>query len=173
MTDNKKISKTQRILAVYHLFIHCYGVSVNVLNKLGVSGRSVKRYIALLKAAGVLAARYDGKEREYYKESLELRPIAGENSPNRLKYLKRIRRLCILMCEVTWLEESEQSKTKLYRELFPEESDRTRQRDYAELKKLGYNLHPGMIDGEDWHMKRGWIYDVPSAYGVKPLLQKP
>lgn len=166
MTEKKDISKTQRILSVYHLFSHCYGVSVNVLSGLGVSERSIKRYISLLKAAGVLTVRYDGKEREYYKVNAELRPIAEENNPNRLKYLKRIRRLCILMSKLMGLEESEQSKTKLYRELFPEESDRTRQRDYAELKKLGYNIYPGWSIYEN---RRMWIYEAPDAWGITTL----
>lgn len=164
MTEKKDTSKTQRILAVYHLFRNCYGVDADVLSRLGVSERSIKRYISLLKAAGVLTVRYDRKEREYYKESIEIRPIAEQSNPNRLKYLRRIRRLCILMSEVMGEWESEKSKTKLYRELFPEESDRTRQRDYAELKKLGYEIHPGLTEDENYRLKRVWIYDSTRAW---------
>lgn len=58
------------------------------------------------------------------------------------------------------------NKTELYREILPGIPDRTRQRDFKELKALGYDVwyEPGYADEPG-----RWHYDVPSAYELKTI----
>ena len=140
----RDISKTSRILSVYHLFLNCQEVSFQELRQqFGVSERTSLRDIRLLERAGVLETRYDRNTKAFYPVSLEVRPMAEEKNhltnQTRRKYLERIRRLCLLMVRMAEEDDSDgMNKRELYRELFPDCSDRTRQRDFQELEKLGY-----------------------------------
>ena len=102
-----------------------------------VSEKTSLRDIRLLERAGVLETRYDRNAKAFYPVSLELRPMAEEENQTRRKYLERIRRLCLLMVRMAEEDGSDgMNKRELYRELFPDCSDRTRQRDFQELEKL-------------------------------------
>lgn len=58
------------------------------------------------------------------------------------------------------------NKIALYREMLPGISDRTRQRDFQELKKLGYSVS---YSGE-WPDEPGrWYYKIPGAYGLRTM----
>ena len=85
----------------------------------------------------------------------------------RQKYLEWLRRLCILMRRMAEEDESDgMDKTDLYREILPGISDRTRQRDFKELEKLGYNAR---YDREFEDEPGRWKYEIPSAYGLKTI----
>ena len=164
----RDISKTSRILSVYHLFLNCQEVSFQELRQqFEVSERTSLRDIRLLERAGVLETRYDRDCRAFYPLSLELRPMAEEANQTRRKYLEKIRRLCVLMARMAEEDDSDgMNKIALYRETLPGVSDRTRQRDFKELEKLGY---------EAWY-EQGfedepgrWHYEVPDAYGLTTL----
>ena len=58
------------------------------------------------------------------------------------------------------------NKIALYWEVLPGISDRTRQRDFQELKKLGYSAP---YSGE-WPDEPGrWYYKIPGAYGLRTM----
>lgn len=163
------MSRLSRILSVYHLFRNCEEVSFEELRQqLGASERTFLRDIRLLERAGVLEVRYERKYRAFYPVSLELRPMAPEDNQTRRRYMEKLRRLCLLMGRMA--EEAEWSdtgKVELYRELFPDQSDRTRQRDYRELEKLGYCARYE----REWYDEPGrWWYEIPGAYGLDTFL---
>lgn len=165
---NQQITKTSRILSVYHLFLHCEEVSYQEFTlNFGVSQRTALRDIRLLQQAGVLEARWDRARQAFVPVTLEPFPMEVQENKTRQKYLEKLRRLCILMRRMSWEDyEDGTNKVELYRELFPNTPDRTRQRDFKELEQLGYEV---------WY-ERGfedepgrWHYDIPSAYGLATI----
>ena len=165
---NQQITKTSRILSVYHLFLHCEEVSYQEFTlNFGVSQRTALRDIRLLQQAGVLEAQWNRARQAFVPVTLEPFPMEVQENKTRQKYLEKLRRLCILMQRMSW-EDSEDgmNKVELYRTLFPGIPDRTRQRDFKELEQLGYEV---------WY-ERGfedepgrWHYDIPSAYGLATI----
>lgn len=163
-----KITKTSRVLSVYHLFLHCEEVSYQEFTlNFGVSQRTALRDIRLLQQAGVLEAQWNRARQAFVPVTLEPFPMEVQENKTRQKYLEKLRRLCILMQRMSW-EDSEDgmNKVELYRTLFPGIPDRTRQRDFKELEQLGYEV---------WY-ERGfedepgrWRYDIPSAYGLATI----
>ena len=160
------ISKISRLLSVYHLFLYCKEVSLQEFSlSFGVGQRTAVRDIRLLRQAGVLKARYDRTAQAFLPVSLELFPMEEQENRTRQKYLERLRRLCVLMRRMT--EESGGiSKVDLYREVFPGISDRTRQRDFKELEKLGYSA---WYDREFEDEPGQWYYEIPGAYELRTI----
>lgn len=165
---NQQITKTSRILSVYHLFLHCEEVSYQEFTlNFGVSQRTALRDIRLLQQADVLEARWDRARQAFVSVTLEPFPMEIQENKTRQKYLEKLRRLCILMRRMSWEDDRDgTNKVELYRELFPGIPDRTRQRDFKELEQLGYEV---------WY-ERGfedepgrWHYDIPSAYGLATI----
>ena len=164
----EELTKTSRILSVYHLFLNCQEVSFQELKQqFEVSEKTSLRDIRLLERAGVLETRYDRNAKAFYPVSLELRPMAEEENQTRRKYLERIRRLCLLMVRMAEEDDSDgMNKRELYRELFPDCSDRTRQRDFQELEKLGYRASYS----REWLDEPGrWSYEIPDTYGLETM----
>lgn len=164
-----KITKTSRVLSVYHLFRNCQEVSFQELEQqLGMGRRTAYRDIRLLRQAGALDARYDRTLGAFVPVSLEPFPMEKQENQTRQKYLEKIRRLCALMERMSWEDGYDAvnpvSKTDLYREIFPGASDRTRQRDFQELDKLGYRAYYE----KGWEDEPGrWYYEIPDAYGLE------
>ena len=145
MPRSKKISKTDRILNVYHLFRFCEEVSMQELRNTlpGFSDKTFSRDIALLKRAGV-PIHFSGRRKAFVlvdengKESRysQFRAPDYPESKKESQYIDKIIRLITMMddlppedCDV-W-----------YRETFPEASKRTMQRDFATLKSIGYEVY--------------------------------
>lgn len=169
MAGKTERTRMVRVLSVYHLFRTCQEVSFEELHQqLGASEKTFLRDIRLLDRAGVLEVRYGRRYRAFYPVSLEPRPMAEEGSQTRRRYLEKLRRLCLLMGRMA--EEAEwspTSRTELYRELFPDQSDRTRQRDYRELEQLGYCArYEREFDDEPGR----WWYEIPGAYDLDTFL---
>ena len=83
------------------------------------------------------------------------------------KYLEKIRRLCTLMVQI----EGAEDPIAWYRTQYPGLSDRTRQRDFKELDKIGYQIgyNPLRNPDRDWdpHYEPGWYCDFPTgAYDI-------
>ena len=77
----EELTKTSRILSVYHLFLNCQEVSFQELKQqFEVSEKTSLRDIRLLERAGVLETRYDRNAKAFYPVSLELRPMAEEEN---------------------------------------------------------------------------------------------
>ena len=162
------ITKTSRVLSVYHLFLNCAEVSPREFSlNFGVGTRTAARDIRLLRQAGVLQARYDRSRQALLPVSLEPGPVEAQENKTRQKYLEKIRRLCILMGRMAredpW---NGMNRNDLYREVLPGISDRTRQRDFKELGKLGYDAwYERGFGGEPGR----WRYEIPGAYELETI----
>lgn len=164
----ESITKTSRLLVVFHLFRHCQEVSFQeITDMLPVSEKTVYRDIQILKRAGVLQIRYSKRQEAFVPASLNfMEPDWPENQTQR-RYLEKIRRLCTLMVQI---EEAE-DPVAWYRERYPGLSDRTRQRDFKELGKVGYRIgyNPLHDPDRDWdpNYEPGWYCDFPTgAYDI-------
>ena len=164
----ESISKTSRLLVVFHLFRHCQEVSFKeITDMLPVSEKTVYRDIQILKRAGVLQIRYSKRQEAFVPASLNFtEPDWPENQTQR-RYLEKIRRLCTLMVQI----EGAEDPIAWYRTQYPGLSDRTRQRDFKELDKIGYQIgyNPLRNPDRDWdpHYEPGWYYEFPSgAYDI-------
>ena len=158
----ESITKTSRLLVVFHLFRHCQEVTFQeITDILPVSEKTVYRDIQILKRAGVLQIRYSRRQEAFVPASLNFtEPDWPENQTQR-RYLEKIRRLCTLMVQI---EEAE-DPVAWYRERYPGLSDRTRQRDFKELGKVGYRIgyNPLHDPDRDWDpiYEPGWYCDFP------------
>ena len=161
---NKAEARTSRVLSTYHLFRYCAEVEVNTLTRaFSISPKTAQRDIALLERAGVLRAEFDRTCAAYIPVSLEIEPMAEEQNATRRKYMEKLRRICRFMAA---LEDCVGSPIALYRSLFPALTDRTRQRDFAQLSTLGYVLHySGAFAGEPG----GWVVEIPPAFGLDTI----
>jgi len=158
------ITKTSRLLVVFHLFRHCQEVSFQeVTDMLSVSQKTAYRDIHLLKQAGVLQIRYSKSQAAFVPTSLEFtQPDWPENQSQKL-FLEKIRRLCTLMVQI----ESAEDPIAWYRARYPALSDRTRQRDFKELSRIGYRIgyNPVRNPDRDWDpcYEPGWYCDFPQG----------
>lgn len=162
------ISKTTRLLVVFHLFQHCREVSFKeITDMLPVSQKTAYRDIRLLKQAGVLQIRYSRSREAFVPVTLAFaEPERPENRKQR-RCLERLRRLCTLMVR---LEEAE-DPVAWYRETYPDLSKRTRQRDFQELGKIGYRIKYNPIHDPDRNWDPGyvpgWTCEFPTgAYDI-------
>jgi len=129
-----KISKTDRILAVWHLLRHCREVSFKeVTDQMPVSKKTVYRDIRLLKMIGC-DINFSREQKAFVMSGERVAPQFPENKTQR-RYMEKILRLITLMAEtggddlVAW-----------YRERFPYLSSRTMQRDFRILNGIGYYI---------------------------------
>ena len=136
----------------------------------GVGKKTVYRDICSLKQAGVLRISFDktaGTDHRgaFVPVSLDREPIGlAEGEPGR-KFLEKIRRLCIFMAELYDADEGA-NPVALYRSLFPERTERTRQRDFKELAAIGYWLHYGVPTDDE---PKYWTIEVPDAFALNTL----
>ncbi len=127
------ISKTQRILAIFHLFRYCEEVSMAELSgMLPGCKRTFSRDIELLKRTG-MGIRYSSKRQAFVCDS-QREPDFPEGKAER-RYLEKIIRLTSLMrgiptedCDVWYMEN------------IPGATKRTMQRDFATLNSIGYHI---------------------------------
>ena len=167
MDEQERVSKTSRVLSVYHLFIYCREVSLQEFSlSFGVGQRTAVRDIRLLRQAGVLKARFDRTTQAFLPVSLELFPMEEQENKTRQKYLEKLRRLCILMRRMIEESGDGMDKNSLYRESCPGVSDRTRQRDFKELEKLGYSA---WYDWEFEDEPGQWYYEIPGSYDLATI----
>ena len=167
MGEQERVNKTSRVLSVYHLFLYCKEVSLQEFSlSFGVGRRTTVRDIRLLRPAGVLKARFDRTAQAFLPVSLELFPMEEQENATRQKYLARLRRLCILMRRMIDESGDGMDKNSLYRESFPGVSDRTRQRDFKELEKLGYSA---WYDREFEDEPGQWYYEIPGSYDLATI----
>ncbi len=170
----ERIAKTSRILSTYHLFRLGDEVEFRELtDSFGVSKKTAYRDIRALKQAGVLQVRFEKTagtdHRGAFIPALDLRPIeVAEGEPGR-KFLEKIRRLCIFTAALYAVDDNA-NPIELYRSLFPERTERTRQRDFNELRAIGYALKyvPAFYDDPGY-----WINGVPDEVdGLETLRGK-
>ncbi len=160
-----KISRTTRLLAAFHFFLHCKEVFYSDLSEItgGGSYKTAYRDIVFLKQAGLIRAEYSKRTKSYIPVNSEFVPEPFENpvfpeNETKKKYMEKIIRLCTLMTEM-WGEEDPIS---WYRERYPKQRDRTRQRDFKELRAIGYDVY--YVPAEESPDEKGYYeYDEPAG----------
>ena len=134
---------------------------------LPVSQKTAYRDIRLLKQAGVLQIRYSKSREAFVPTGLAFTEPEWPENQTQKRYLEKLRRLCTLMVQI----EGAEDPIAWYRTQSPGLSDRTRQRDFKELDKIGYQIgyNPLRNPDRDWdpHYEPGWYYEFPSgAYDI-------
>lgn len=159
-------TKTSRILSIFHLFRYCREVSFReITDLLPVSKKTAYRDILLLKQAGVLSIRYARKRKAFVFTDRQFHAPQFPENRTRKRYLERIIRLCTLMVTLDG-----ENPVGWYRKHYPNLSERTRQRDFAELCKIGYSIRYERADpwGEPGHYR----YDIPDTYGLETFTRR-
>lgn len=144
-----KDDRTSRILLIFHLFYHCREVEFQEIiaylqfQRISASQKTVSRDIQFLKQAGLVRARYSRKYKAYvplkgnksFVPENEAYHLLGlpEDHAKKL-YMEKVIRLCTLMTKM--IMEKVENPIGWYRDGYPMLSDRTRQRDFLQLKKL-------------------------------------
>ena len=164
--------RTKRILQLFHLFYYCKEVSIEEITRgcskdKSVSLKTYSRDIQLLKDAGLVQARYSKKDKAYipldankgfvHSEGKYLTPKLPESRLQRL-YMEKIIRLCTLMTQVIMCEV--ENPITWYRERYPDLSDRTRQRDFKQLREVGYSV---LYEGADEEGPGVFWYNYPQG----------
>ncbi|MDR1578750.1 MAG: DeoR family transcriptional regulator [Synergistaceae bacterium] len=165
--SDKKISKTERILAIFHLLTHCREVSYKeVIDLISVSKKTVCRDISVLIRAG-WDIEFSKKDRAYGTSGIKTPPKFTRRRNERL-YLQKIARLTTLMRD---MGSGEDDPVAWYRAKYPDLSERTRQRDFKILNSVGYHI----LRENDPENQEGrplgkyyceWLYCPPGAYGL-------
>lgn len=154
MAEFIELSKTERQLLLYEIFIHCEVTEfVEITTRLPVNKRMIQRDIVDLRDAGLVDVVYSKKERGYIKKDT---PKFNEDvTGKRRQSLKRLHRLGTLMTELenedvaSWEKEMDRENGEekeyftakdSYYELFPDSSERTRQRDFKTLRRIGHEV---------------------------------
>lgn len=169
--SEKKTSRMARILSIYHLFMYCKEVSIKEITDQmpEVNPATAKRDIALLNSAGVLQSKYSRKDNAYIPLRTEIVEIAPPESKNEREKIEKVRRLCILMQELYEFDmEVDPLHIQIYNKLFPDVKKRTRERDFDDLKEIGYIVRREIeyYSDEDKE-KRCYSLEVPNgAYSL-------
>ena len=159
--------RTSRILSTFHFFLYCREVEFQTLTRaFSVSKKTAYRDITMLEQAGVLEARFDRSRKAFVTAACGELAMAEEENATRRKYLQKIRRICLWMLALEEWGGSEDNLITRYHRLFPEEKARTRQRDFEQLRKLGYLL--GYSAGDFYDPGR-WYVEIPSAFCLKTI----
>jgi len=150
------MEKIERQLRLYELVCGYAITSFEAIEKeFPNSGRrTIQRDLRDLKDAGLVSVNYVRKAQGYVKE--KQRPEFNEETePRRKAHLKRLNRIGRLMIELynedipLWEKKDNEedgdvrdyvSSKDSYHELFPGLSERTRQRDFEVLRRLGYQV---------------------------------
>ena len=183
MPESKRLmSKTKRIVSIYHLFITCDEVSKKeIRNWIGNdwNDKTISRDIKLLKRAGI-PIRYSKSEIAFIlvdangkkdRWALHREPIYPDaESKKACLYIDKIARLTKL---IRFLRGMPDEPCEMwYRETFPEVSKRTMQRDFALMHSIDYlvkykraweDLYYKELDGDK--PPGHYYFEEPYPYG--------
>lgn len=126
---------------------------------------TIKRDIMLLTSAGVLQSKYSRKANAYIPLGTEIVEIALPENKKTRENTEKLRRLCTLMQELYEFDmEIKPLHIQIYKKLFPNASDKTRQRDFDDLKEISYIVRREIeyFPDEDKE-KRCYSLEVPNG----------
>lgn len=146
--ENDKLTSTERQLLLYDIFRRCQQISYEeITTRLPIGRKMIQRDIKTLTDAGLIRVKYSRKAKAYIH--LEQPPVLCEDAKGkRYAHLKKLKRMATLMEELVTDSESYYendgddyfSCKKCYYELFPDANEKMRQRDFAQLNKIGYHI---------------------------------
>ena len=142
------LSRLERQLLLYDIFYYLENVDgQEIKSRLPIEEKMIQRDMKDLTDAGLIKVKYSRKQRAYIRDGL---PTASYGEEARRKaHLQKLHRLGVLMhrlendevdTEELFQRENYVSCAEHYRELFPELSERVRQRDFEVLCRIGYPI---------------------------------
>lgn len=144
------LTKTERQLLLYEVFCRFYGQDLEtIFSVLPIERRMLQRDVKDLIDAGLISVTFSKEKQAYIKSNGVVAFHEDTKKPNRTKHLKMLNRQGTLLRELYNEEISSEEKydrknytscKDVYEQLFPEESDRTRQRDFKTLYRIGYPI---------------------------------
>lgn len=177
-SEQAKMKKLERQLRLYEILLPCKIAELSAIYRVfPYNMRLLQRDLADLRDAGLVSVKYSRKGKGYVKT--EVPEFKKDATPKRKIYLKKLNRLGRLMSELTnedlplWQKKDNQEEGNFqefftakdsYNEMFPGLSERTRQRDFEILRKLGHQIfydsadHCFSYNEDDFCLK--WI-DAP------------
>lgn len=169
--ENDRLTSTERQLLLYDIFRRCQQISYEeITTRLPIGRKMIQRDIKTLTDAGLICVKYSRKAKAYIH--LEQPPVlCGDAKGKRYAHLKKLKRMATLMEELVTDSESYYeddgddyfSCKKCYYELFPDANEKMRQRDFAQLNKIGYHISYDNIERR-YNM---WSYaDLREDFGV-------
>lgn len=168
--SKRSISKVSRILSVYYLLLQCEEVSWQELAPLSHCKKTIQRDITLICQAGAVSVRFDRVRKAYVMEDKTLKaPVCVENKAQ-ARQIQKLHRLLRALKEMP-----EEDCDLWYRSTFPEVSNRTMQRDFAELNKLDFEIRYerdllvlGYDSGEE-HPPGRYLSDRPDCFSLSTM----
>lgn len=169
MKELIELNQTERQLILYEMFtlfpyqigeVITYGDIQFILGKL--EKRTLQRDIRDLTDAGLLCVKYLNREKGYIWTGHPTGEIVPKKniSKKKIQHLKRLQRLAA--CRHLGIN----NPIKTYFEMFPEASERMRQRDFETLRHIGYDAgyskdeHRYIVAIDDD------IFNVYDGYGI-------
>lgn len=144
------LSQAERQLLLYELFLFNPDVTRELIKTaVPISDRMLQRDLKHLTEAGLICVSYSRKEEAYIQHPEKARFNPSGAAGRRLLHLERLARIGMLMEKLynDPLDEDEifdgkklKSIKQRYEELCPGIPDRTRQRDFAVLRNIGYPI---------------------------------
>jgi hypothetical protein len=148
MSEVITLTKTERQLLLYEVFVRFYGQDLEtIFTVLPMERRMLQRDVRDLIDAGLISVVFSKETQAYLKSEEQITFHGDSNKPNRNKHLKMLKRLGTLMINLCNDEirrderynRSQYTSCKdVYEALYSDENARTRQRDFITLTRIGY-----------------------------------
>lgn len=173
-----ELTKTDRQLLLYDIFRGSQQISLeDITSRLPVNKKMIQRDIEDLTAAGLIRIKYSRKEKAYIKDIAYIKdtdyPLSLDEGikEKRRIHLTKLRRIGILMTQLCmdnnsdyWDDKDDYfSCKKCYYQLFPDSTERMRQRDFAQLNRIGYWIR---YDNYDRRYKMWESNELREDFGV-------
>ncbi|MBQ3077267.1 MAG: hypothetical protein IJC43_05370 [Clostridia bacterium] len=152
--------RTKRLLSLYYLFYYCEEVELRELDSLlPVSRKTLQRDLQYLRRAALIRYRFDRHAAAYLPQRVRDGQADWPDNKTQRRYMERIIRLARMMTGM-WYDDP----LGWYGEHYPDLTPRTRQRDFALLRELGWEIErvPAWLAGEPGR----WRADSPDVFGL-------
>lgn len=168
---NIQLTSTDRQLLLYDIFRCCEQVSYEeIAVRLPIGRKMIQRDIGTLTDAGLICVKYSRKVKAYI-DSGQPPVFCADTEGKRYAHLKKLKRIATLMTELKTDEDSYyeddgdnyNSCKKCYYELVPDANEKMRQRDFAQLNRIGYCIR---YDNTDRRYKMWSGVDLREDFGV-------
>lgn len=169
--DCIQLNATDRQLLLYDIFMGSEQISYqDIISRLPVGRKMIQRDRKVLTDAGLICVRYARKQRAYVHTGQE--PVFNEQAKGKYRmHLVKLRRIAALMTGLymdtnSYYEDDGDDyyscKTSYY-EMFPDATERMRQRDFEQLNRIGYTIR---YDNTDRRYKMWDGCRLREAFGV-------
>lgn len=170
-----ELTPADRQLLLYDIFRGCEQVELaEITSRIPMNRKMIQRDMKILTEAGLIKVSYSAKDRAYIVKSRIPRALeksVAKDNRRKFLHLSKLNRIGRLMNELCADRGSEYWETgddyysckDCYYELFPNANERMRQRDFAQLNRIGYTIY---YDNTD-RRYRMWEFDnLRKDFGV-------